>query len=163
MEHVLWLATRARAVAWLADRRAPRIGTIEYTMGLGEPGAPTRATLATLPRVADPAAAEIRRANYRRYLELLPEVVAAPFADLRDGASPFMFPAVFQDKPRALERLRWARIRALNFWTAPHPSLPVASFPRAMELRRTVVGLPVHQELRRGDVERVAEAVTLLA
>jgi perosamine synthetase len=163
MEHVLWLATRTRSVAWAADRRAPRIGTIEYTIGLGEPAAPTRATLAALPRVVDPSAAEIRRANYRRCLELLPERVAAPFADLPDGASPFMFPAVFQDKPKALEHLRWARIRALNFWTAPHPSLPRASFPRAMELRRTVVGPPVHQELRRGDVERVAKAVTLLA
>jgi dTDP-4-amino-4,6-dideoxygalactose transaminase len=70
-----------------------------------------------------------------------------------------MFPAVFQDKPKALERLRRRRVRALNFWTVPHPSLPIERFPKAMELRRTVVGLPVHQELRNGDVERVAVAV----
>jgi dTDP-4-amino-4,6-dideoxygalactose transaminase len=70
-----------------------------------------------------------------------------------------MFPAAFQDKPKALERLRWARVRALNFWSAPHPSLPTERFPRTMELRRTLVGLPVHQELRARDVDRVAQAV----
>ncbi len=162
MEHMLWLATRTRTIAWLADRRAPRIGTIEYTMGLGDCRAPTRATLATLPRIVDPSVAEVRREHYRRYLELIPDKVATPFAELAEGASPFMFPAVFQDKPKALERLRWARVRALNFWTVAHPSLPAERFPRAMELRRTVVGLPVHQELRRGDVERVAHAASLL-
>jgi dTDP-4-amino-4,6-dideoxygalactose transaminase len=58
--------------------------------------------------------------------------------------------------------MRWARIRPLNFWTMAHPAVPAGRFPRAMELRRTVVGLPVHQQLRPGDVERVAEAASLL-
>jgi dTDP-4-amino-4,6-dideoxygalactose transaminase len=66
---------------------------------------------------------------------------------------------VVQDKPKALDRLRLDRIRALNFWTVPHPSLAVDRFHRSMELRRTVIGLPVHQELRPGDVERVAASV----
>ncbi len=162
MEHALWLSTRTRPVAWLSDRRAPRMGTIEYTMGLGRPIQPSGATLAMLPRIVDPHVAEIRRANFLRYLELLPGRVAAPFADPPAGASPFVFPAVFKDKPKALERLRFSRIRALNLWTVPHPSLPAARFPAAMELRHTVVGLPVHQELRRGDVERVAAAASLL-
>ena len=159
LEHALWLATRTRSAAWVSDRRAARLGTIEYTMGLGDPKPPSAGTLAVLQRVVDPGAAERRRANYRRYLELLPDLVASPFAELPDGASPFMFPAVFQDKPRALERLRWQRVRALNFWSAPHPSLPMERFPRTMELRRTVVGLPVHQELRPRDVDHVARVV----
>lgn len=159
MEHALWLATRTRTVAWLSDYRAPRMGTIEYTVRLGDSRGPTASTLAALPRITDPGAAEIRRGHYRRYLELLPDVVLPAFAELPDGTSPFMFPAVFQDKPKALDRLRRSRVRALNFWTAPHPSLPVDRFHRAMELRRTVIGLPVHQELRKGDIERVAAAV----
>jgi perosamine synthetase len=159
LEHALWLATRARPVSWISDRRAPRLGTIDYTMGLGDPKPPSAATLAVLSRVADPAAADRRREHYRRYLELLGDLVPLPFAELPGGASPFMFPAVFQDKPKALERLRWHRVRALNFWSAPHPSLPTQRFPRALELRRTVVGLPVHQELRPRDVDRVAGAV----
>jgi len=163
MEHVLWLATRMRSVAWVADRKAPRVGTIEYMFDLGEVRAPTGATLAALGRVVRPDVAEARRKNYRRYLELIPEKVAAPFAELPEGASPFMFPAVFEDKPGALERLRESRIRALNLWSVAHPSLPEERFPGAMELRRTVIGLPVHQELRPGDVERVAEAASLLA
>ena len=159
MEHALWLATLTRAAAWLSDWWTPRMGTIEYTVGLGEPRQPTAGTLAALPRIVDPGAAAARRANYRRYLELVPELVAEPFAELPAGASPFMFPAVFQDKPKALERLRRRRVRALSFWSAAHPTLPTRAFPRSMELRRTVVGLPVHQELRPGDIERVAEAV----
>lgn len=163
MEHVLWLASRARPVAWVADRRGPQVGTVESMMGLGDESTPTGATLAALPRVFDPAVAEIRRGHYRRYLELLPGRVAEPFAELSDGASPFVFPAVFQDKPKALEQLRRSRIRALDFWSTAHPSLPVERFPRATELRRTVIGLPVHQELRAGDVARVAEAASVLA
>jgi len=159
LEHALWLATRTRTVAWISDHRAPRLGTIEYTMGLGEPKLPSGGTLAALPRVVDATAAERRRENFRRYLELLPGLVVPAFTDVPEGASPFTFPAVFQDKPNALERLRRRRVRALNLWSAQHPSVPAGAFPRALELRRTVVGLPVHQELREGDVERVLEAV----
>jgi perosamine synthetase len=159
MEHALWLATRTRAAAWISAHRAPRIGTIEDTMGLGTIRAPTAATLAALPRVVDPRAAELRRANFARYLELLSGLVHPAFSAVPAGSSPFMFPALFQDKPKTLERMRRMRIRPLNFWTAPHPSLPVERYPRAMDLRRTVIGLPVHQELRRGDVDRVARAV----
>ncbi|HKP16848.1 MAG TPA: aminotransferase class V-fold PLP-dependent enzyme [Gaiellaceae bacterium] len=159
LEHGLWLATRTRAMAWLADHWAWRIGTTEETMRVGRSTLPCAATLAALPRVADGAVAETRRRNYGRLLELLPDLVALPFAGLPDGASPFTFPAVFQDKPQALDRLRRNRVRALNLWSAPHPSVPAGGFPQALELRRTLVGLPVHQELRGGDVDRVALAV----
>ncbi len=162
MEHLLWFASRTRAVARLSDHRAPRVGSIEYTMGLGEPRLPTGATLAAIPRVARPEAAECRRGHYRRYLELLPGLVPEPFASLPAGASPFVFPVAVEDKPGVLERLRAHRVRALNLWSVPHPSLPADRFPAAAELRRTVVGLPVHQELRAVDVERVAEAITLV-
>ena len=158
MEHALWLASRTRAVAWVSDHREPQVGTVESMMGLGTPTAPCAATLAALPRIVDAGVAAERRANYRRYLELVPELVAAPFAELPDGASPFTFPAVFPGKPRALESLRRHRVRALDFWTTPHPSLSVGEAPEATELRCTVVGLPVHQELRPGDVDRVAAA-----
>jgi perosamine synthetase len=159
LEHGLWLATRTRPVAWLADRRSPRIGTIESMMGLGDPQLPYGATLSALGRIVDPGAAETRREHYRRYLELMPDLVAKPFASLPEGASPFVFPAVLPDKTKTLDRLRRRRVRTLDFWTMPHPSLPAERFPRAMDLRRTVLGLPVHQELRQGDLERVAEAV----
>ncbi len=159
MEHALWLATRTTSAAWLADRRAPRVGTLEYTVGLGEPRGPSAATLAALPRIVDPSVAAERRANYRRYLELIPDLVAEPFTDLPDGASPFVLPAVVPEKQETLRRLRARRVRPLNFWTLPHPSLAVERFPRAGKLRETVIGLPVHQELRPGDVDRVCEVL----
>ena len=49
-------------------------------------------------------------------------------------------------------------IDALDFWSIPHSSLP-SGFPRAAELRRSIVGLPVHQELRRSDLERIVRTV----
>jgi perosamine synthetase len=159
MEHALWLATRTSAVAWVSDHRAPRVGALEHTMSLGETRAPSAATLAALPRIVDPAAADVRRAHFARYLELLGDFVLPAFAKLPAGTSPFVFPLLVQDKPKMLERLRRRRIRALNLWSAPHPSLPADEFATSMELRRTVVGLPVHQELRPGDVDRVVRAV----
>ncbi len=157
MEHALWLATRTRSVAWLADRRAPRVGTLEHTVGLGDPRGPSAATRAALPRIVDPGVAAVRRANYRRYLELIPDLVAEPFVNLPDDTSPFVLPAVVPEKQETLRGLVARRVRPLNFWTLPHPSLPPERFPRARELRATVIGLPVHQELRPGDVDRVCD------
>jgi hypothetical protein len=70
-----------------------------------------------------------------------------------------VLPVSVPDKPALLRVLRARGIRALDLWSVSHPSLEVARFPRAAELRRTLVGLPVHQELRRRDLERIAAAV----
>src|SRR4029078_10499592 len=76
MEHMLWLATRTRSIAWVADRRAPRANSLDATIRLGDERTPSGATLAALPRVFDSAAAEVRREHYRLYLEILPGRVA---------------------------------------------------------------------------------------
>jgi dTDP-4-amino-4,6-dideoxygalactose transaminase len=39
--------------------------------------------------------------------------------------------------------------------------LPVDQFPDAAALRASVVGLPVHQELRPADLRRIAHAATV--
>jgi len=85
--------------------------------------------------------------------------VPAPFAALPDGASPFAFPIAVDDKQTVLARLASRGVRGLNFWSVPHPALPPASFPGAAVRRARVVGLPVHQELRPGDLARIARAV----
>jgi hypothetical protein len=160
LEHGLWLATRSRPLAWLADRRSPRRYVPAEEMALGDPlRRPSRVTLPALRRAFDPLAPTLRRGNYARLLALLPDLVTSAFAELSDGTSPFVFPIEVDEKEELIARLRERRVRTLNVWSAPHPSLAAAQFPRAAALRRRLVGLPVHQELRAGDHERVAEEV----
>jgi hypothetical protein len=162
LEHGLWLATRSQPLAWLADRRSPSRYVPAEEMALGDPlRRPARVTLPALRRVFDPSAPASRRRNYARLLELLPDLVAPAFAELPEGASPFVFPIELDEKEEVIARMRERRVRTLNVWSAPHPSLAAAQFPHAAALRRRLVGLPVHQELRAGDQERIAEEVRL--
>jgi hypothetical protein len=62
-------------------------------------------------------------------------------------------------KEELLDRLAWHGIAALNFWSVPHPSLPVADFPRAAALRESIIALPVHQELGVRELKRIVDAV----
>jgi CelD/BcsL family acetyltransferase involved in cellulose biosynthesis len=78
---------------------------------------------------------------------------------LPEGASPFAFPIETDDKPELLDRLQRHGIRALDFWAIPHRSLPSTGFPESARLRQRIVGLPVHQELRASDLERIVEVV----
>jgi dTDP-4-amino-4,6-dideoxygalactose transaminase len=97
--------------------------------------------------------------HYDLLLSRLGELVAPPFRALAPGACPLVLPIVAADKPRVLRNLRATGIRAMDLWSIAHPSLAQHRFPRAAVLRRTLVGLPVHQELRRRDLERIAAAV----
>jgi hypothetical protein len=81
-----------------------------------------------------------------------------PFDRVPDGASPFFFRVEADKKGELLEWLRRRGIDALDLWSVAHPLLP-SGFPRVRALRTRVVGLPVHQELRRHDLERVGETV----
>jgi hypothetical protein len=47
----------------------------------------------------------------------------------------------------------------VDFWGVPHPSLPAEAFPMANRLRASIVGVPVHQQLRDRDLERIVTAV----
>jgi CelD/BcsL family acetyltransferase involved in cellulose biosynthesis len=96
-----------------------------------------------------------RRANARVLLEGLGDRVPAPFDRLPDGAAPFVFPLHASDKPALLERLAEHGVAALDFWSVPHPALPAERFPSVALRRATTIGLPVHQELGPGDLERL--------
>lgn len=117
------------------------------------------ATAALLARVADPSAAASRRANFEALCAALEEHVPEPFRRKAHGASPFVFPVVSDSKPDLLAALRRAGIVALDVWRVPHPSLDAGAFPAASELRRDLVGLPVHQDLGARDLERIVHAL----
>lgn len=155
-----WLAQRSPAFARLAAAlQKPAPYSVEEDFDLRDPdSAPWRSVSFLLPRLAYRGAAAQRRANYGALLELFSERVPPPFATLHEGASPFGFPLKSPDKKRLLGRLAERSVKALDLWSAPHPSLEVERFPLAGERRATTVALPVHQELSARDLGRLAAA-----
>jgi dTDP-4-amino-4,6-dideoxygalactose transaminase len=166
-----------RHVAWLAERR-PEVGGVHLQLGrivdwwrtrnelpqdefeLGDAFAPlSTASARLLPRLLDERTPDRRRENYGFLLTHLEEMVPPPFACLPDGASPFAFPIAVTDVHEFLRRLRRRGVVGLRFWLHPHPSLPIADFPRSNTLREHVLALPVHQELTRLELQHVVDAV----
>jgi dTDP-4-amino-4,6-dideoxygalactose transaminase len=165
MRHGSWLAQRSRvfstAHAMLARNRDPEWGR---NFGLGDPHTPaSRVTTALIPRLADANAAARRRSNYRVLLEQLADRVQPLFPAISEGASPAAF--LIQLDPEQQRRvggvLLAAGVKLANFWLVPHPSLPTEGFDRARSLRSSVVGLPIHHELREVDLERILTAVRI--
>ena len=157
--HLSWFLQRSSALSALRERfehRAPFSHADDIALGDVDAG-PSEVTIRLLPRLGVAAAAK-RRANYRWLLDRLGALVPDPFRALPAGASPFVFPVETADKDLVAERLRASGIEALGFWTLPHPSLPRSSFDRSDAARRRWLGLPVHQELRQADLERIFEA-----
>jgi dTDP-4-amino-4,6-dideoxygalactose transaminase len=131
---------------------------------LGDPD--SRAAVATvvlLPRFGWKLARLRRRRNYEYLLNRLPETVAPVFPELPDGAVPFALPVRTSDKHVLLEHLSCCGITAFDLWSVPHPTLPASDFPQAASLRASVVALPVHQELRRIDLDQMVAAVRTVA
>jgi CelD/BcsL family acetyltransferase involved in cellulose biosynthesis len=159
--HVAWLLQRYEALGELATKRTDgRPYVAEDDFALGDPGSPpTAATTALLPRLADDHAAAVRRANYRILLDALGDRVPEGFSQVPNGASPFAFPIDTGEKERLLAGLRARGIGAVDLWSAPHPALPADDFPVASARRDRTVALPVHQELRPGDLERIVDGV----
>ena len=159
--HVAWLASRSGMVASMtAARRRERPYDPRSDFALADPAAaPARSSVRLVRRLAAEEAAAARRAAYATLLDALAAHVPAPFEELPPGASPFVFPVETDRKAAVLSALGQRRVRALDLWSVPHPSLPADRFPTAASRRARTVGLPVHQELRPADVERIAAAV----
>jgi dTDP-4-amino-4,6-dideoxygalactose transaminase/CelD/BcsL family acetyltransferase involved in cellulose biosynthesis len=165
------VAVARRHGAWLAERSAlfnalarplsrPKELPPEQEWGLGDVNAGAwRAVPWLLPRLGDAGVASGRRANFVLLLDAIGPRVPSPFAELPTGACPFVFPIETDDKDRLLERLAAHGVRGIDLWSLPHPSLPTTGFPDAEARRRRTVGLPVHQELRIKQLERIIDAV----
>jgi hypothetical protein len=98
-----------------------------------------------LARATDPTAPATRAANYAFLLERLDRFVPRIFPGLPEGASPFAFPIQSDRKEELLHRLAGRGIAAVDFWSTPHPCLPVEGYPRAAALRESIIALPLHQ------------------
>jgi dTDP-4-amino-4,6-dideoxygalactose transaminase len=158
-----------RAVApWLIERftqttpewaPSPSSSNAASDFVLGDPSrSPAGVTKWLLRLLAHDDVAARRRENYRRLLSTISEFVPSAFASVPSGASPFVFPVQTAAKSRLLRHLRGHRIGGLNFWSVPHPSVSPQRCSVATRLRSTLVGLPVHQELKPRDLDRIASA-----
>jgi perosamine synthetase len=160
LRHGSYLAQRW---SWLAGLRAgieDNSFDMSAEVALGDVGRGTyRSTPRMLTRVADPGARHCRLHNYRFLTEQLHGLLPEAFPDAGDGASPFAFPIAVAHKDDVRAHLLQRGIVALDFWSQPHPSLDPASAPRAAALRASILALPVHQELRRHDLEHIVDAV----
>jgi dTDP-4-amino-4,6-dideoxygalactose transaminase len=160
-KHAAWLAARSGAVGGALARRrgepAPYVAEEDFALGKLAP--PNALGLKLLRRLTRQDAAAARRIAYRRLLSELRNLVPPPFAECPNGASPFVFPVEVDDKEALLATLAARRISALDLWSVPHPALDVERFPAAARRRERTVGLPVHQELRASDLDRVAAAL----
>jgi dTDP-4-amino-4,6-dideoxygalactose transaminase len=160
LEHAAWLSGRWRWLARAAGRvRRPRPYDPRADFALGTPRAASLATQLALPRAYDAGVAGLRRDHHRRLSVELSHLVHPAFATAPPDSAPLLLPIAVADKARLLAELRAAGIRALDLWSVPHPSLPAHRFPAAAGLRRSLVGLPVHQELRPRDLDSIAAAV----
>jgi dTDP-4-amino-4,6-dideoxygalactose transaminase len=160
--HVSWMLARAPLTRSDSPRGTGSTSADEFD--LGEPDASlSRATKFLIRRAVATDAVAGRRKNYETLLQRLRGQVAPPFDSLPDGAVPFLFPVDTARKEALLEKLSRHGIRALDFWSFGHPSLDAHSFPTVEQRRRRTIGLPVHQELRHQDVERIAAVVATAA
>jgi dTDP-4-amino-4,6-dideoxygalactose transaminase len=154
--HEAWLSSKSSLAARLRDRSRARWVPSARSFRLGKVHAALSPAIPyLLPRLVEPDPAARRRRNYRWLLAELAGQVPPPLAVLPDGASPYFFPIQTADKPGLLALLEEQQIDAVDFWALAHPSLPTVAFPVSAHLRASVVGVPVHQELRSRDLERI--------
>jgi hypothetical protein len=109
------------------------------------------------------AIAERRRANYARLSALLADVAPPVTGPLSPGVVPYHYPVRFADKRTAVRLLQERGVEAVNLWETYPPVYEPGAFPETDDLRRTVVDLPIHQDLSRRTIERLARVVREVA
>lgn len=102
-----------------------------------------------------------RRRNYVGLRERLDGLrgVRPLFDDLPEGAVPMGFALKVADVAGLQRRLAARGIGTKAFWTYFHRTFPDAAFPAEAKLKRSVLLLPVHQDIDAADLDRIAEAL----
>jgi CelD/BcsL family acetyltransferase involved in cellulose biosynthesis len=96
-----------------------------------------------------------RRANYRTLLAALDGQVLEPFDRLPEGTAPLVLPVACKDPDAMLSRLKRHRVGALDFRVGLRSGHGAEN---ARRLATHTVGLPVHQDLRGQDLDRIVAA-----
>ncbi len=102
---------------------------------------------------------EARRRNFTTLLTRLGELAPPVWAALPRGTCPLFYPLVCEDKRAVATRLAACGVETVDFWSVGHPECDRAAFPEVDALRRSVLELPIHQDLGDEDMAFVAAAV----
>ena len=100
-----------------------------------------------------------RRENYRHLLELIspqPKVRIC-FPELHEGVCPYFMPVEVRDNREVHRRLKERGVSSFIFGEFLHKTLPETGFDEARGLSRKVIGLPIHQDLERRELEYMAQ------
>lgn len=155
-----WPAQRSRLAARAMRRRGepPFDAAVEYAIHNPERGI-SAPSMALLRRLARPELAQVRREHYEWLRARIGDRVPNPFNRAPAEECPLYLPIASADKAGLRERLAAAGIRSVDFWSVPHPISPPGAFPEIDRRRETTILLPIHQQLRRRDLDRIATAV----
>ncbi|MGD0497282.1 MAG: DegT/DnrJ/EryC1/StrS family aminotransferase [Bryobacteraceae bacterium] len=82
------------------------------------------------------------------------------FNKLEKGVCPLFLPIWVSGRSMLMARLREQGIETFAFGTLAHPLLPQTRFPEAARLRESILCLPVHQQIRESDLDRMSAAVS---
>jgi len=103
-----------------------------------------------------------RRQNFAALLDAVMECtrIRPLIPRLVDGASPGFFPVIVAgDSARFIEFCRARGVRAHLLWPRLHPAFPAEQFPETVWMKKQVVVLPAHQDLREGDLALLQELI----
>lgn len=78
---------------------------------------------------------------------------------LRDGVCPLFFPVLVNDSRQFSNYMESRGVNTPRLWERHHCQFPKEEYPDATFLKSHVVALPVHQYLRRVDIELICDSV----
>jgi len=100
-----------------------------------------------------------RRRNYFLLMARLRELAPPVFTALPAGVCPLFYP-LRTTKPDAIAKQLAARgVETVDFWRTGHPACSLSEFPEVAELRRTVLEIPIHQDVTPQAAAALADAV----
>jgi dTDP-4-amino-4,6-dideoxygalactose transaminase len=80
--------------------------------------------------------------------------------DLPKGACPAFFPLFTSELPALHAHLLRAGIQSVPFWRSCHPAVDLKTYARAIELRRSVLRLPIHAGVTPEHMEHICATLS---
>jgi hypothetical protein len=113
-----------------------------------------------LARLDYKAIRQIRRKNFALLADLLAESGITPWRELEAGTCPLFFPLLVKDKAAAARKLREAGVIATELWNEGDPMSAQLEGRASRFLRRHVLELPIHQDVREAQIRYMARQVS---
>ncbi|HJT19246.1 MAG TPA: DegT/DnrJ/EryC1/StrS family aminotransferase [Nitrospira sp.] len=100
-----------------------------------------------------------RRANFSLLADALAQAGIGPWLDLEEGVCPVFFPLLVKDKSAAARALRESGVIATELWNEGDPHFRSEDGPDSRFLRRHLLELPIHQDVRESHIRYMARRV----